>query len=131
MHRLPNIRSLVYLISWHINRFFSPNVSEVSETVMSVFISESGIMSENIGMWKIAYFYMVLCAILTIFVCNFHLSTKLKIIDAKIAHSLLNICAIFRFNVQNRTLCGFNPITVASMIKPPYCKFDMQYDLPE
>ena len=98
---------------------------------MSVFICESGSMSENIGMCKLAYFYMVLCANLTIFVRNFHLSTKLKIIDGKIAHSLLKICAIFRFKVQNCALCGLNPITVASMIKPPYCKFDMQYDLPE
>ena len=58
------------------------------------------------------YFDVQNCAYLCNFMRNFYLLTKQNTTDAKIAHSLEEICAIFCFYVQNRALRGPNPITV-------------------
>ena len=39
-----------------------------------------------------------------------------KCINAKIAHFPAKICAIFRFNVQNRAPRGPNPITAVVLV---------------
>ena len=76
-------------------------------------------MSENIMMCKIARFCTFLYAILTNYVRAFHLLTKYIILDAKIAHSPLKLCAILYCNVQNCTSRGPNPIpdTVSKLTK--------------
>ena len=56
--------------------------------------ARAGVMSENIMMSKIAHFCTFLCAILTNSVCNSYMLTKYIILDAKIAHSPLKLCAI-------------------------------------
>ena len=45
-------------------------------------------------MCKIAHFCTFLCAILTTSVRNFYLLTEYMILNAKIAHSPLKLCAI-------------------------------------
>ena len=67
-------------------------------------------MSENIMMCQIAHFCTFFCAILTNSVRDFHLVTKYIILDAKIAHSPLKLCAILYCNVQNRASRVPNPI---------------------
>ena len=57
-----------------------------------------------------AFLYFCICAILTHTVCNFYISTKYKLIDVIITHSLSKLCVILGFNVQHRASHGPNPI---------------------
>ena len=69
------------------------------------------ILLENIQMWQITHSYWIECAILTFSMRNNQILFMQKCINAKIAHFPAKICAIFRFNVQNRAARGPNPIT--------------------
>ena len=86
-HTLQRVRGVVDAYRAHkVKRQERDELNDIIEGEYN--LTPPGIMSENIGMCKIAYFCMVLCAVLTTSMRNCYISNKYKIINAKIAHSL-------------------------------------------